>query len=1202
VSELRLAAAVDLAATRALVWGAQLVCALGIRPPGTAPDAEAPDKVNVTVPVVVVNTALPVLTHACLREGNTSRLTSQPVPAALLACRTRAQLRAYGGDVLVGTLAQPLADGVALQAWVGNVSVRATVSAAGGGVNGSTTVALALPDYDTMCAGSDATVGRLCLPARVTLRAGDTAAGAAVVAAICNDGASGAALVAAAAAPPLPLPVSCPPFCPGTPVYAHVTAGAVGYAATVAAMPAYTTGGVLFARACDGMPTDRPDVDCLAYDAPPAACPLGEGAGCIPCPPGASCPGGYVLLPHVGFWLGGSSVPESGVTNDTAAGLAGALVVCNPPALTRCTGWDAVSGAPACGVGYASYACGACATGYYRGADGTCGTCPATGTSWEFLGPVAGLVGGLIGVAAVMLGFVLVVQRRTGGTLAGGAKRSVRFAASIFLALQAVVQVSKTAPPSVPPFMRAVYGSLDVLQADGITAPVVCLGSSVFTVPLLRMGIALALLVVFVATAPMSYDAGAVASTARLLAAADMEAAAAVAAVRRRRSLGPGALPGAPPRRPSAVAVTVGTGGVGKGGGGDSSPGVVSAPNAAAAVLARLPANPRPACALLQRVAITLTVVLYALVCNTALQMVNCSPARLPLATYGGLQQDGAAAVAAYGPQWRALLVDAIAATAIAPPAVDVRLLVSDPSIVCFEASHTAAFGVAVVVLAVVAVGMPVGTFLWVLGWTRVAATAATAVLAPREVAWGDSALPVVAKPSPTLLRTPSRLGVALPVLALPASETKTASTTSSSGGARRVSMLPAALRSLAASAKSRSAVAGVVGAASPPGATTAAARRRSSAGVRHTGSTSAGAAPPTLLSPWLAQVVIPGERRRRPDVVRVMERVGDAPVARGLAYFVGGDFTASRFVGRQVDMGFILLLSLLFVFWETSGDVSLGGVVVRAVVTVALSAGVATWLVTSAPYTRAAQWNLPVRLYLLALGALLAAYNAVLSPAIAGTDAAGNPAVLGLSYVLFVLCMGAAVVVLWAFVSSLFDGATREVAAAGAKRRASAKLAAVALGRDVVSPRASVAAVAGLESALHGVVNPLARRPSAAAGGGRLSHGPMPVAASSAAAARAAASRRRAGSGAGSESDDDGRPPGHSVARSVSARDRRASALQSRALYTTTQRSRRAGGGLRVASSPLSHTAAALAPSSRRPASVDRRRGSRRSGVHPEP
>jgi hypothetical protein len=254
-------------------------------------------------------------------------------------------------------------------------------------------------------------------------------------------------LQAVVVVPPQPLPaplgrrspaVSCPPFCPGlggsTPPVA--TGNSTDVSLVLSGGVAAVSGGIFYVAKCVGDFTDPATGACADASNPASRhCAFGAGDSCSQCPPGALCPGGYRVRPLPGFWA--SSEAST------------AVVYCAAPSASRCLGWDADLQASRCGRGYraGSYACSVCAPGYYPSWDGKCSTCPRLDTPMAQAVPILTFVGGILGAGLVMFGVVVLVTRRVGGTLRGGAERTLQFIVWVFMAIQSLVQVNKRRQP-----------------------------------------------------------------------------------------------------------------------------------------------------------------------------------------------------------------------------------------------------------------------------------------------------------------------------------------------------------------------------------------------------------------------------------------------------------------------------------------------------------------------------------------------------------------------------------------------------------------------------------------------------------------------------------------------------------------------------------------------------------------------------------
>jgi hypothetical protein len=206
--------------------------------------------------------------------------------------------------------------------------------------------------------------------------------------------------------------------------------------------------------------------DCTNFSANASLyCAWGGGDDCQICPTGALCPGGYRIWPRPGYW-----------TDDFASGTsASKLVSCRAPPFERCLGYNTSSDQSQCGPGYTGFACGACSYGYYPNSAGACVACQSgnsvTGVVYQMLEFLAALA--LLGLCTFFL--LVLVLRKFGGSLAGGAMRTAQFCVSgmsfvlsaqtylahmqvwTFTVIQVIVQVGRAAGPGMPGFVASFY-------------------------------------------------------------------------------------------------------------------------------------------------------------------------------------------------------------------------------------------------------------------------------------------------------------------------------------------------------------------------------------------------------------------------------------------------------------------------------------------------------------------------------------------------------------------------------------------------------------------------------------------------------------------------------------------------------------------------------------------------------------------------
>jgi hypothetical protein len=146
------------------------------------------------------------------------------------------------------------------------------------------------------------------------------------------------------------------------------------------------------------------------------------------------------------------------------------------------------------------------------------------------------------------------------------------------------------------------------------------------------------------------------------------------------------------------------------------------------------------------------------------------------------------------------------------------------------------------------------------------------------------------------------------------------------------------------------------------------------------------------------------------------------------LAPFTADVYRASIYYQRHIDFAVLLALAALLVFAKRSPGLLLG-------LTIIVLALTTTFTLIVRPYTTEASFNHSVRAYanlLAMLGAFVTFLsNAPTNPRSPSGAQQSSPMYLGvLSYVLFVCCVGLAVLLLVTFIISLFGGARTEQAA----------------------------------------------------------------------------------------------------------------------------------------------------------------------------
>jgi len=314
---------------------------------------------------------------------------------------------------------------------------------------------------------------------------------------------------------------------------------------------------VYFTQSCVGFSEPSPEcLDAKAVDAGDVVCAFGSGDGCRSCrslcPDGFSrcalCPGGLRARPREGFWSGGESSP--------------AVERCAPPSDARCPGWNATAHASGCGAGFEGPRCELCSAGFYPAPEIGCEVCPP-GTSVQLLmlplALYAGIAAGLMVIGSALYAVMqcaapardrrkaLLASARVQAAQLGvsGADLDLQAAADVqrqvlnlggrvprwscnrvvfgkaasqakqlglwaVVSVQAIVQVSQTAAPGLPPLVEWSLSLLSVFQlAPSVAVHPQCLRASPFITPagimalVLLLNLALAAMASVVALCPV---------------------------------------------------------------------------------------------------------------------------------------------------------------------------------------------------------------------------------------------------------------------------------------------------------------------------------------------------------------------------------------------------------------------------------------------------------------------------------------------------------------------------------------------------------------------------------------------------------------------------------------------------------------------------------------------------------------------------
>lgn len=434
-------------------------------------------------------------------------------------------------------------------------------------------------------------------------------------------------------------------------------------------------------------PAFAPPAVCAAaaatsYDAPPGiVCAWGGGDACVPCPQGALCPGGDVLLAAPGYWT-----PLSAASPPTE------LSACPPPdAIIKCPGWRNLSTSVAakapmgCGAGYRGVVCAACATGFFAEEGGRCVKCVSLGAdaALSVALPIVAFAGALAGVGALAAALIRVAL---GVSLRTAAAASVALVCWLFVAAQSAAATFRVTQSVAPPLLARYYVALTSLQFRGFAVPPACYSS------------------------PPYADFWLAGVGALTIAAATLVAALVVARAH---------------VRAAGIAAHVRAEGVFAAGEDDAegdAEGDVKTP----------PTHGAPRAESVVAMGGTVLTLIFAPLTGVVTDVLSCSaPSSKPVRLYTGLVHDGAALRAALAEPAsavsRALAVAGAAATAAdleraandpvfaaaarlgaaldAP--ISFALVLTDPFAVCYEAAHKPAWSFAVVVGVVIIAGLP---------------------------------------------------------------------------------------------------------------------------------------------------------------------------------------------------------------------------------------------------------------------------------------------------------------------------------------------------------------------------------------------------------------------------------------------------------------------------------------------------------------
>jgi sugar lactone lactonase YvrE len=201
-------------------------------------------------------------------------------------------------------------------------------------------------------------------------------------------------------------------------------------------------------------------------------CVWGTGEVCLPCPEGALCPGGAVLLPLPGFWCPTASSPPTEV-----------YACPQPDAALRCPGYAAVTsvgGGYGCGTGFRGQVCAACDVGYFP-TRGTCAPCPLF-SAVAVVQPIL-IFGGFLCAGGVCLLLMVWCTLRYAGKKASMLDAALPVGSLlvwVWIAAQGLSSLFFQAQALAPPALAVFYAAAAALQFQGIALDPTCYASIPF--------------------------------------------------------------------------------------------------------------------------------------------------------------------------------------------------------------------------------------------------------------------------------------------------------------------------------------------------------------------------------------------------------------------------------------------------------------------------------------------------------------------------------------------------------------------------------------------------------------------------------------------------------------------------------------------------------------------------------------------------
>ena len=232
-------------------------------------------------------------------------------------------------------------------------------------------------------------------------------------------------------------------------------------------------GGIVYYDSCTGaavvwrdpmLPECRDRGASVANRSLAKLCAFGANGSCIECPVGAMCPGGLRAFAVPGSYTITPSYPIQ--------------LDCPAPAEERCLGWDVSNGLMQCGVGYTGVGCASCDKGFFPDDDSMCTKCPQVVGS----GPlVLSLFYIFLACASIAVSIVLLtlvaIRVFGGGSVKGAGRRARELILFFWTSVQLLVQLSTVMQTSqVPPELQSLYRVFNRLNFQGLSLHPDCAG------------------------------------------------------------------------------------------------------------------------------------------------------------------------------------------------------------------------------------------------------------------------------------------------------------------------------------------------------------------------------------------------------------------------------------------------------------------------------------------------------------------------------------------------------------------------------------------------------------------------------------------------------------------------------------------------------------------------------------------------------